>query len=127
MTNAQTIKTPAGDEMVVLPRADYDALLARLAELEEDMADIAAYDAAMLAGSGDPGRQIPDDTLKGALIRSARKAAGMTQEALAAALGLQQGFVSDLESGRRRGSPETIDKLAATLELSNEAVAALKA
>ena len=27
--NAQTIKTPAGDEMVILSRADYDALLAR--------------------------------------------------------------------------------------------------
>ena len=49
--------TPKGDEMVVLPKADYDALLAAahvIAEANEDAADVAAYDAAMayLAAGG---------------------------------------------------------------------------
>lgn len=40
MVKVQIITTPSGDEMVVLPKADFDALLERL----EDLSDVAIYD-----------------------------------------------------------------------------------
>ncbi len=45
----QTITTPTGEEMVVMPRAEYDALVAAAEEAFEDGADAAAYDAALAA------------------------------------------------------------------------------
>lgn len=44
----QTITTPRGDEMVVISKAEYDALVAAAnirAEAEEDADDVAIYDA----------------------------------------------------------------------------------
>jgi hypothetical protein len=44
MSAPQIIRTPSGEELVVLPRAEYDALLAR-ADEAEDANDLAIYDA----------------------------------------------------------------------------------
>jgi hypothetical protein len=40
----QTITSPSGDELVVLARSDYDALVAAAEARGEDAADIAVYD-----------------------------------------------------------------------------------
>ena len=40
--SAHVFVTPKGDEMVILPKAEYEALL----EAAEDAADVAIYDAA---------------------------------------------------------------------------------
>jgi len=126
MTEHTLIRTPGGEELVLVPRAEYDALRARIAEFEEDEADVAAYDAAKAAmGDGSP-RTISPDAMKGWLIRHHRKARSITQGALAEATGLKQGYISDLESGRRRGSAETIDKIADALGLEPMIVEALK-
>jgi len=45
MGNVQIIRTPSGEELVVLPRADYDALLAAACDADEDADDLALYDA----------------------------------------------------------------------------------
>jgi hypothetical protein len=42
----QTLKTSAGEELVVISRAEFDRLCALAAAAEEHAADIAAYDAA---------------------------------------------------------------------------------
>lgn len=44
MVEVQIITTPAGEELVVIPKAEFDALLERLAEEAEDAADVAVYD-----------------------------------------------------------------------------------
>src|ERR1700678_628786 len=41
----QIIRTPSGEELVVLPRADYEALLDRADCEAEDADDVAIYDA----------------------------------------------------------------------------------
>jgi hypothetical protein len=41
---AQTITSPSGDELVVLPRSDYEALVAAASARDEDADDIAIYD-----------------------------------------------------------------------------------
>ena len=44
MSAPQIIRTPGGEELVVLPRAEYDALLARADHEAEDADDVAIYD-----------------------------------------------------------------------------------
>jgi len=55
----QIIKTPAGDELVVLPRSDYDALIHALAEAEEDLADIATAEKAHAEMIANPVPHLP--------------------------------------------------------------------
>jgi len=43
--SAPHIRTPGGEELVVLPRAEYEALLARADREAEDADDVAIYDA----------------------------------------------------------------------------------
>uniref|UniRef100_UPI001952E01C hypothetical protein n=1 Tax=Serratia marcescens TaxID=615 RepID=UPI001952E01C len=46
---AQRFVSPSGDEMVIIPRAEYDRLVALAVEAEEDAEDIATYDRAKTA------------------------------------------------------------------------------
>jgi hypothetical protein len=45
MTAPQIIRAPSGEELVVLPRAEYEALLERAENETEDVADVAIYNA----------------------------------------------------------------------------------
>ena len=45
MSPPQIIRTPNGEELVVLPRAEYEALVERAAHDDEDAEDVAVYDA----------------------------------------------------------------------------------
>jgi PHD/YefM family antitoxin component YafN of YafNO toxin-antitoxin module len=45
MSAPQIIRTPSGEELVVLPRAEYEALLERADREAEDADDVAIYDA----------------------------------------------------------------------------------
>ena len=57
------------------------------------------------------------------LVRDARRGRGMTQRQLSLALGMSQGYVGHLESGRFRPNVETLKALAATLGLLYGALA----
>jgi hypothetical protein len=83
MGHVQVVKTPSGDEMVVIPKAEYDALLRLATEAAEDAADVAAYDAAMAEIAADPDSRLPVEIsglmLKGdRLIAAIRKWRGLT-------------------------------------------------
>ena len=54
MSAPQIIRAPSGEELVVLPRAEYEALLERADHEAEDVEDVAIYDArkAELAAGG---------------------------------------------------------------------------
>jgi two-component system response regulator len=56
--------------------------------------------------------------LLGNAIKSTRSALGISQEELAARAGLHRTYVSDVERGMRNPSIESVEKLAAALELS---------
>jgi non-specific serine/threonine protein kinase len=78
------------------------------------------------AGAG--GGPETDDGSFGALLRRHRRAAGLTQEALAARAGLSARGVQDLERGvRRTPQRQTVRLLARGLGLAPEAAAALAA
>ncbi len=117
----QFLITPGGDELAVLPRAEYEALIDRLLEMDEaeDAADVAMYDAC----KADPSPTLPPEIsarmLRGdSLLKALRGWRGLTQVDIEAATGIGQGYLSDLESGRCKGTPETMAKLAVVRDIS---------
>lgn len=118
MTAPQFITSPSGDELVVLARTDYDAMLAALAEAAEDDADArtAAEVLAEIAGTPPlPPAASGAILVRDGFLRAVRKARGMTQQDVALKIGLSQGGLSDIESGRRKGSRANLRKLADVL------------
>ncbi len=121
MTKPQTITTPSGEELVVLPRGDYDALVRAASEAGEDAADAAVFDARMAERRAGRDALLPAEVsasmLRGlTLIKALRKWRGLKQREVAEKSGVAQGFLSDIESGRRVGSRETLEKIAAALD-----------
>jgi len=124
MSEPQIIRTPSGEELVVIPRADYQALVARADYDAEDAEDIALYDARkaeLAAGSVVLPPEVSAALLRGDnRLRAIRIWRGATQTSLADKTAIGQGYLSDLESGRRTGTPETIAKLALALDVPVE-------
>jgi hypothetical protein len=117
---AQFIKTPGGEDLAVLPRSEYEALVGALEEAEEDLADIAAYDAAKAdtLGSEPLPVAVSQHVMKGSsLLKSLRLWRGLSQAEVASRAGLSQGFLSDLENRRRKRTPEVGRKLAKALDV----------
>ncbi|ARK09014.2 helix-turn-helix transcriptional regulator [Fibrella sp. ES10-3-2-2] len=56
----------------------------------------------------------------GTLIREVRKAKGLTQEELAAKMGVQKAMVNGLEQGRSSPTVKTLEKVASALGLTLE-------
>jgi hypothetical protein len=106
----------------VLVRAKYEALVAAAAQADEDAADLALYDARKAQLVGDPNPTLPPEVsdllLRGATrLRALRKWRNIPQFRLAAGAGIAQGYLSDLELGRRSGSAETMAALARALDV----------
>jgi DNA-binding XRE family transcriptional regulator/mRNA-degrading endonuclease RelE of RelBE toxin-antitoxin system len=108
------VTTPAGEELVLISRADFEAM--------QDAMDAAAY--ARTADSLARGEQetlTPEEAAQAidaptplAFWRAKR---GVTQKALAEAAGITQGYVSDLESGRRKGEAAILKRMARRLRV----------
>jgi hypothetical protein len=121
MSAPQFIRTPAGEELVVLPRADYEALVERADQEAEDADDVAIHNArkAELAVDGVVAPpEVSAAMLRGdSRLRAIRRWRHKTQVYLEAETGIGQGYLSDLEHGRRAGTPETLEKLARALDV----------
>ncbi len=120
MEKPQIIVTPAGEELVVIPRADYEALIQAASDAEEDAADAAIYDARKAELDAGAVDRLPAEVsaamLRGdSLLRALRKWRGVKQLELVERTGLGQGYISDLESGRRKGTDETLAQIAKAL------------
>lgn len=115
MGEHQIIKTPSGEELVIVPRAEYEALVRAADEAAEDAADVAVYDARK--NDPDGATRLPAELSMSILqgdnrVKAMRKWRGLTQAQLAEATGLGQGYLSDLEKGRRALSAKAAEKLA---------------
>ena len=125
MNDIQIIRSPSGEELVVLPKAEYEALLAAASEADEDAVDLAIYDARkaeLLAGIDSA---LPEAVslllLRGnSRLKAVRLWREISQTQLAEKAGIGQGYLSDLESGRRAGSPEVLGTLAQCLDVPLE-------
>jgi hypothetical protein len=124
MSGPQIIRTPSGEELVVLPRAEYEALLERADHGAEDADDVAIYDARkaeLAAGGVVLPREVSAAVLRGdSRLKAIRSWRGETQQHLEFKTGIGQGYLSDLENGRRTGTSETIAKLAQALDVPVE-------
>ncbi|MEQ1695533.1 MAG: helix-turn-helix transcriptional regulator [Hyphomicrobiaceae bacterium] len=92
-----------------------------IAEDEEDPADIAMYD----ARKGEASPHLPPEVsalmLRGdSLLKAVRNWRGLTQQMIEQKTGIGQGYLSDLESGRRKGTHETLVKLSEVLDVPRE-------
>ena len=111
-------KTPGGEEMAVLPRAEFEALARKAADIDEDEADVAMYDARKAAHSPALPSGVSANMVHGdSLLRAVRKWRDMTQLQIEFKTNIGQGYLSDLETGRRKGSPEVLLKLADALDV----------
>lgn len=128
MSKAQIIKTPGGEELVLLPRDEYESLVggaAGNAEEAEDAADVAMFDQRMAELEAGRDARLPPEVsaamLRGAtLVRALRKWRGVKQQDLAAKAGLGQGYLSDIENGRRKGSDAAMQGVARALDIPPE-------
>jgi len=108
--------------MVIIPLADYKALLDRAAEAAEDAADVAIYDerkARLAAGDADKlPLEVSAAMLKGeSLLKALRGWREMTQTQVADQAGIRQGYYSEIENGTRRGSAEVLAAIARALDV----------
>lgn len=108
-------KTPAG-EVAILPREEYEALVALVAEAEEDEGTARAIDRGL--GDNEPTfpKAVVDRLVNGENpVRVFREWKSMTQVDLATATELSQGHISDIESGRRTGTAAALRAIADAL------------
>lgn len=106
-------------EMITIPLDEYNAL--KLAA--EDFADLRAYDRAMAALAGGEEELIPAEYAKRMIagespLRVWREYRQISQAALAAAAGVNRVQIVNIEAGHRRGSVETLKKLADALGIT---------
>ena len=110
----QKIVTPGGETLVGLPLAEYESLV--------DAADIAA--ASRIRADIDAGREelVPQSVVDRMLagenpVRVWREHRALTAAQLAEAADISAGYLSELETGKKAGSLETMRRIAAALKL----------
>lgn len=102
-------------ETVTIPRSEYEALRAAVDSLE-DAAATAAYRATR--GEESVPIALVDRLLAGDNpLRVWRRHRGMTQQALAAAIGIGKAYLSEIETGKKHGSIRVIKAAAEVLDV----------
>jgi DNA-binding XRE family transcriptional regulator len=119
-STVQFIRTPGGDDLAVLPRNEYDRLVALAAEAQEDAAASRIIRSSMRAVKEGRDVVLPKavvDRLTGGenAIRVIREWRGMIQSELAVSAGISQNYLSEIENGRRKGPAELQKKFARAL------------
>jgi len=122
MMDVQTFTTPSGDEMVILPRAEYDALIEAAADAAEDAADARIYDerkAALTAGADEvvPAEVSAFITKGDSLLKAVRKWRGKSQVETAELVGIAQSYLSALENGDRNMTADLAQKFATAFDV----------
>jgi len=117
MSKPQFIRTEAGEEFVVLSRRDYDAMRARLGDedAEDRMTARMVKEAKASGGVAAPLAVWDEVEVASSPIGPLRKWRKLTQEGLAAKAGISQGYLSELETGRKAGDLAALRRVAAAL------------
>jgi ribosome-binding protein aMBF1 (putative translation factor) len=113
-------KTPRG-EVAILPRKDYEVLIAKASEADEDAGTVRLVAKARneIAG-GDPllPKDIVDRLANGEHpVRVLREWRDITQMYLSFKTNLSQGHISDIENGRRTGTAAALRLIANVLKV----------
>jgi DNA-binding XRE family transcriptional regulator len=113
-------KSPSGEDIVILSRGEYDALMA---DRNEDASDAARANQILAdLASGEETTLTAEelDKLLAAKTPLAfwRRHRGLTQQDLSNQTGVAQGFLSEIENGSKTGDVQTISKIAKALSLT---------
>lgn len=123
MTKVQFIKTKDGGELAVLPKAEYEHLLALSQSEDAGTARIVRRARAAVADGQDivlP-KAVVDRLAAGENpIRVIREWRDMTQLEITFRTDVSQSYLSDLENGRRRGTADVLAKIARALKVPLE-------
>jgi DNA-binding XRE family transcriptional regulator len=119
MGKPQIIVSPSGEELVVLPRSDYEDLVDALAARKVEAALAAGREELLTAEEASALLAAPTP------LAFWRRRRGKTQSQLAAEIGVSQNFLSDLERGKVKGDVTLYGKLARSLGLSIDDLAAV--
>jgi DNA-binding XRE family transcriptional regulator len=122
MNKPQIIKTDAGEELVVLSRRDYDAMRARAGDPDAENAMTKRILAATAGDTAIPESVWVQIERAPSPIRPLRQWRGLTQEHLAEAANISQGYLSELETGRKSGDLDTLRALATALGVGLDAM-----
>jgi hypothetical protein len=118
--NVRFQKTDKG-EIAILPRKDYEALVARAAEADENAGTariVARARKEIAAGAPLFPKEVADRLAKGENpVRVFREWRDVTQMYLAFKTDLAQGYISDIETGRRKGTAAALKLIAKTLNV----------
>ena len=108
-------------EVAILPRKEYEALAAKAEEADEDLGTarlVARARKEIAAGSPLIPKGAVDRIAGGEnALRVLREWRGKTQLYLANKTNLGQGYISDLESGRRKGTAAALRNIADALKV----------
>lgn len=117
-------------DTITLTRVEYDALLDRLEDAEDNqrLGDIVTREQE-LGKSEARADYLPIELVDRLIagehpIRVWRKHRGLTREALAANAGVAPSYVTEIETGKKPGSFDALAKLAAVLKISLDDIAA---
>jgi DNA-binding XRE family transcriptional regulator len=118
--NVRFKKTEKG-EIAILPRKEYEALAAKAAEADEDIGSarlVARARKEIAAGTPLIPKKVVDRIANGENpLRVLREWRDMTQLELSSKTDIGQGYMSDLESGRRKGTTTALKKIAIAMNV----------
>jgi hypothetical protein len=119
-------KTEKG-EVAILPRKEYEMLIARAKEADEDEGTarlVARARKEIAAGAPLIPKAVADRIANGENpIRVIREWRDVTQLYLSFKTNIGQGYISDLETGRRKGTTAALKEIARVLKVSIDALA----
>ena len=118
--NVRFKKTDKG-EVAILPRKEYEALAAKAADADEDIGSVRLVASArkeIAAGTPLIPKMFVDRIANGENpLRVLREWRDMTQLELSFKTDIGQGYISDLEVGRRKGTTAVLKKIAAAMNV----------
>src|ERR1700733_601023 len=114
-------------EIAILPRKDYEALAAKAQEADEDVGTarlVARARKEIAAGMPLIPKEVVDRLVSGEnALRVLRKWRGKTQLDISHKTNIGQGYLSDLESGRRKGTTAALKRIADSLKVPLDLIA----
>ncbi|WP_150525134.1 helix-turn-helix domain-containing protein [Roseibium sediminis] len=110
----QTITSPSGETLVVLPLAEYEALI--------DASDIAEAQKTRAGLASGQEELVPAEVVARLIdaenpIRVWREHRGLSAKALAKAAGISPPYLSELETGKKEGKVSVLKRLAEALSV----------
>lgn len=116
---SDVITTPGGERLVLISEAEF----IRLREADEMAADLIAYQRATTRLANGDDELIPIEIVERFLsgenkIRVWREHRGLSSKDLAERAGIAAAFLSQIESGKRQGTVETLKALAGALAVT---------